>query len=97
MDTNLTTDRDSRTSHTVSRRRMLHVGCAGAAISLMPTGLIASAADDTAQQFDFGPQYSVLNVRKNTAGTQVQLGFRVNGRSFRMVLKSADGRVWRPV
>ena len=98
MSTNLKTEgvAPNETSNTLSRRRLLHVGCAGAMFSLMPIGLIGGSAIDTLQ-FDFGPHYSVLNVCRNSAGTKVDLGFRVNGRFFQMALTSTDEVVWRPV
>ena len=98
MNTNLKTESVAPNAHynKLSRRRVLHAGRAGVMFSMIPTGLFAATATE-ALQFDFGPRYSVLNVSRTLAGTQVELGFQVNGRSFQMTLASKDQVLWRPV
>jgi hypothetical protein len=97
---NLKSDKDSMINSTgqQSRRRMLRIAFFGGLVPLvLPTALIAFVASNNPRDLDFGPNYDVLEVSNTVAGTEVLLGFQVNGRSFSTRLKSIDGRVWRPV
>lgn len=80
----------------VTRRRLLGVGLSGTVAAL---GMAVSPcfAGTSSRNLDFGPQYSVHNVYQIGEHTHVELGFRVNGRPFRMHLRSTDGRIWRTV
>ena len=84
-------------SSRLSRRQVLGFASLGTLALAMPVSLIARVVADSQPDFDFGSRYSVLKVNKDASGTQVTLGFEVNNRSFTTVLKSPDGRVWRPV
>jgi hypothetical protein len=97
---NLKSDRDSTICPTVrqSRRRMLRTAFFGGLVPLvLPTGVIAFVVGNNSRNLNFGPNYSVLEVSNTVVGTQVLLGFQVNGRSFTTKLESIDRRVWRPV
>ena len=80
----------------LKRRQLLHAGLSGAVVALVAVGTPCFAAAPQLAH-DFGPNYSVHDVYQLGRQTYVELGFRVNGRSFTTRLRSSDQKVWRPV
>lgn len=87
--------REKSVSSPISRRGMLGVSFSAAIGSLAMASPLAAAPYFSS--LDFGPQFVVRKVCHSGRHTQVDLGFRVNGRPFTTQLRSIDNRTWRPV
>jgi hypothetical protein len=78
------------------RRQLIHAGLTGAVVAMVATATPCFAAAPVLTH-NFGPNYTVRDVYQFGSYTHVELGFQVNGQSFSTHLRSADGKVWRPV
>jgi len=80
----------------LKRRQLLLAGVSGAVMAMVFVATPGFAASPRLT-YDFGSNYSVEDAYKIAQYTYVELGFKVNNRFFTTRLRSADGKVWRPV